>query len=999
MGDPQMRLIVSCEIVEKPLDGNRDTEAVAAHLTACGRMLKSRFDRSQNFSDITEALSAQKRALELTPLGHFLLPGRLSDLGNSLTTRFQSTGDLLDITDAIATHEKAVKLTLYRDSPLLNNLSIALTLRFRHTGDLWDISMAIVVLELARDITPEGHPTLPSILSNLGRAFRTHFDKTWDSSVLAKCISAFQKAIELTPEDDEGMPGLLVELGTAFRCRFEQDGNLSDSNEAIELQNKALELTPAGHADLPSRLDAVGTALRTRFQLTGERLFIDFAISNHRKALMLTPWNDPCFSCRLLNLGISFKCRFELTKSPSDIDNAISAHANAVELSPKDPLLFGMFGSLANALMCRFEHTGSASDLAAAEAAYQRAADLIPDGHRYQLALHRSIANASYIRFNKSGDSRDLERCISQYESAVNCRIGSPLLKLMTAAKWARLLRRHYPNSPQILSAFDMALGFVALIAGLDKTVERRYSWLQTEPGIAMEAAAAACSLDRPDKALEFLEQGRCLVWGQLSNLRTPLDELRRIDSSLAYRIADISKQLENKGSSRVGHHISMSFSERIALEDEAQSHVKLSQEREKLLQTARAIPGFEDFLKPSPSSDLLRHLPDSGPIVVVNVDESRCDAIALLTGLDEPLHIPLPNFTLDKAKKYRADLKMLLRSGRFHAREEEASTVLGSEAAARPIRPVNRARRDGDVVHGVLRGLWNDVVKPILDTLCFSQIHPSSTAAYPRIWWCPTGAMSFLPIHAAGVYRGSKTDSILDYAVSSYTPTVAAITDRVKKHRTIEKSVSGLFMTSQPNAQGMTSIPGTTLEVQLIHSLAIEHGARVVKLEGVDLTPEDCLKYMESFSSVHLACHASQDAADPLESRFLLHTGSLDLATILQSNLGKNADLAFLSACQTSTGEEKLSDEAVHLAAGMLAAGYRRVVATMWAIGDQPAQEVATSFYEYLWSHGEENRDGGFDGTVSAYALHHAVQQLRHRLDNSESSLLTWVPYVHFGY
>ncbi|KAF6743305.1 hypothetical protein DFP72DRAFT_828112, partial [Ephemerocybe angulata] len=108
---------------------------------------------------------------------------------------------------------------------------------------------------------------------------------------------------------------------------------------------------------------------------------------------------------------------------------------------------------------------------------------------------------------------------------------------------------------------------------------------------------------------------------------------------------------------------------------------------------------------------------------------------------------------------------------------------------------------------------------------------------------------------------------------------------------------------------------------------------------------------------------------------------------------------LAFLSACQTSSGEETLSDEAVHLAAWMLAAGYRRVVATMWSIGDEPAQEVAKDFYEYLWRQKEDNGDCTFDGTLSAYAMHHAVQRLRLRLDNTERSLLTWIPYVHFGY
>ncbi|KAF6748303.1 CHAT domain-containing protein, partial [Ephemerocybe angulata] len=962
-------------------------------------MLRDRFPRTRNFSDITEAISAHQRAVELTPPGHFLLPGRLSDLGNSLNARFQSTGDLADVSEAIATQEKAVKLTPDTDSELrwrLSNLGIALILRYERTGDLSDSSRAIEALELARDMVPQEHPRLPSLLANLGHALEIHFDRTWDRSVLAKCISAQQKLVELTPEDDENLPTLLVDLGAVFRRRFEQDGNPTDSDESITLQLKAVELTPEADASLPHRLDALGNALSARFNMTRERSYIDAAISRQQKAVKLTPDNHSHYAGRLLNLGTSFMRRFEQTKNPSDIDNAIAAHTKAVELSPEDPLLCTMLGNLAVSLMSRFEHTWGASDLAAAEAAQQRSVDLIPEGHGTQFALLRNVANASYVRFNRSGDISDLEKCIIQYESAATCRVGTPYAKLKVAARWARLQRLHCAHSPQMLPAFDMALGFLALLAGLEQTVQGRYSRLQSESGIALEAAAAACALDRPDKALEFLEQGRCLVWGQLNNLRTPLDELRSIDRRLADRIADTSKQLEKTGSSRATPHVNMTFAKRIALEDESQGHSKLAQQWDELLQTARAIPGFENFLKPSPSSTLLRHLPDSGPIIVINVDEGRCDAIALLAGVDEPLHIPLPNFSLDKAKKDRTDLKLHLRSGGFRVREIGTGMVLGGDAA-RPIKPINRARREGDVVHGVLGALWNDVVKPILDALGFSVLDPTSTELLPRIWWCPTGAMSFLPLHAAGIYTGSDTESVLDYAVSSYTPTVTAISNRARNHRAIDKSVSGLFLTSQPNAPGATSIPGTTNEVDSIHSMGRRNGTRVLRLEGGDVTAGGCLKHMENYSSVHFACHASQDAANPLQSRFLLHKGSLDLATILQSNL-KNADLAFLSACQTSIGEEKLSDEAVHLAAGMLAAGYRRVVATMWSIGDEPAQEVASSFYEYLWSHREGDRDGGFDGTLSAYALHHAVQQLRHRLNNSEFSLLTWVPYVHFG-
>jgi len=78
----------------------------------------------------------------------------------------------------------------------------------------------------------------------------------------------------------------------------------------------------------------------------------------------------------------------------------------------------------------------------------------------------------------------------------------------------------------------------------------------------------------------------------------------------------------------------------------------------------------------------------------------------------------------------------------------------------------------------------------------------------------------------------------------------------------------------------------------------------------------------MESHGSIHLACHATQNLESPLKSGFYLHDGCLELSEIMRQKFSVR-ELAFLSACQMSTGAEKLSEEAVHLAAGMLAAGY----------------------------------------------------------------------------
>jgi CHAT domain-containing protein len=277
-------------------------------------------------------------------------------------------------------------------------------------------------------------------------------------------------------------------------------------------------------------------------------------------------------------------------------------------------------------------------------------------------------------------------------------------------------------------------------------------------------------------------------------------------------------------------------------------------------------------------------------------------------------------------------------------------------------------------------------------------RIEDGSGKERPRIWWCPTGPLSFLPIHAAGNYGGTHPESAMDYVVSSYTPNVTALKRCFEERHSIDDSVAGLFLTSQPDAIMGSRIPGTTREVQKIYQTTLEHGTRALKLKGDEVSPEECLDHFECFSSVHLTCHGSQNTEDPLSSKFIFHRGTLDLSTIIKKNL-KNADLAFLSACQTSTGDEKLSEEAVHLAAGMLAAGYRRVVGTMWSIRDSTAQQVAVNFYDHLFKHREEGSGNRFDGSLSVYALHHAVQELRKTTDYSETSLLTWLPFVHFGH
>ena len=54
--------------------------------------------------------------------------------------------------------------------------------------------------------------------------------------------------------------------------------------------------------------------------------------------------------------------------------------------------------------------------------------------------------------------------------------------------------------------------------------------------------------------------------------------------------------------------------------------------------------------------------------------------------------------------------------------------------------------------------------------------IPQAHTKHLPRIWWCATGSLAFLPSHAAGIYDAEIGNKLSDYVVSSYTPTLTAI-------------------------------------------------------------------------------------------------------------------------------------------------------------------------------------------------------------------------------
>ena len=98
--------------------------------------------------------------------------------------------------------------------------------------------------------------------------------------------------------------------------------------------------------------------------------------------------------------------------------------------------------------------------------------------------------------------------------------------------------------------------------------------------------------------------------------------------------------------------------------------------------------------------------LQHTGPVVILNAAETRCDALVVLANVDHAIHVPLPKFTLGRSKDLQTSLKSFVR---------HACVVPCDDRYGQPI-----PQEDVGQWNPMLSSLWKCVVKPVLDALAF---------------------------------------------------------------------------------------------------------------------------------------------------------------------------------------------------------------------------------------------------------------------------------------
>lgn len=102
--------------------------------------------------------------------------------------------------------------------------------------------------------------------------------------------------------------------------------------------------------------------------------------------------------------------------------------------------------------------------------------------------------------------------------------------------------------------------------------------------------------------------------------------------------------------------------------------------------------------------------------------------------------------------------------------------------------------------------------------------------------------------------------------------------------------------------------------------------------IPGSPATVESVIPCLSTSSIIHFACHGSQNRLNPLDSALHLQKDQyLTISKIMQQKNIPKGTLAFLCACETAMGDEKLPDQAMSIGASLIFSGFSSVVATMW--------------------------------------------------------------------
>jgi tetratricopeptide (TPR) repeat protein len=843
-------------------------------------------DEDAVLQDIREA----REALAACPQDHPDRAMHAQWLGNRLFVCHSQTGDVSLIDECIKAEREALALRPPGHSDRVHsctNLGISLRTRYKQCGDPGLLDEAIEPQREALALRPPGHPDRALSCANLAVSLWKRYKQCGDLGLLDESIGFTREALALRPP---GHPGRVVScsyLGSLLLERYQQCGDLGLLDEAIEFEREALALRPLGHPHRALSCANLGALLDARCRECDDLGLLDEAIELQREALALRPPGDPNRALECRNLSYFLIDCYTLTKNTAVLDEAIKLCSHSLK--------YGTSLEAWQSFLCL-------------SLLY-----MIPATFYFSLASALGYLNLSFA--SEFDNVHDFVR---------GTRIN--LSRVWDASRvWAS-------DTPlQLCNMYTQLIDRLPLAAGFVLDTSSRLQTLKSTHHIGTDACVAAILAKQSSQAIELLDRAHGLVWAQALHQRDPQTEgaPAELTAELADHLCAISAPVPAPlgNSSQPAH-------------DQDGRH-KRNTRIQAILREIRATPGSERFMLGA-SYDTLRMAAREHPVIVLVAGRGYAFALIMLNAAEDQPHALRLELTSDQLSALRGSAEQAGLRSRADMRNCEPEARLGL-ASRRTENGVNHKP------HQVLADIWRKIIQPILHYLQLEvctltrcdlaelthMAQKATGRARPRIHWCANGDFVFLPLHAAGIYSGPQAsrECCSDYVVSSYTPTVSALLRAQAQAPSVRSTDVDMLLVGEDSAKNpaLSKLWNVRTELTRVGSIATaKHFGNTIETIARDATVERVTERIKTASFVHLACHGLQHRTNAVESGFYLNDNKLTISRLMELQLDRPW-FAYLSACETAKGDAEQPDQVMHLAAAMLFAGFKHVVATMW--------------------------------------------------------------------
>ncbi|MET8051886.1 CHAT domain-containing protein [Streptosporangium sp. NPDC005286] len=872
---------------------------------------------------LNDAVHAAREAVARVRAEDPIRAACLTTLGSVLEEVYLRHGDDASLAESVASLREAVELLGDEPSKDLVIARSALGSALRNlairTGDETALEEAVVALRAASGGLNPGDPHHSFIVPRLAMSLTMRFAERGSEEDIEEAVRIAREALEMFPLRSAGRYTVLPAYAQVILIRSAYLGDLSAFPEAADALEESIDAVPPGASGRALHLDLLGTVQLLRFQASGDATCLNEGIRRKRQAVAET---DPAMRdtpLLLSGLAWALRIRFDHTGERPALDEAVElCRAAAAAAPPGDAQRQAGLKELGQTLLRRAQLTGDPGELAEAIRLLREADDPI------------GVGDAMTERFTRSGDAADLDEALRTLREVARSPSGNLSDRLRASWKWGQAAADHGRWE-------EGADGFAAAVRLLPLATTRRLPRAEQERVLGSNAYfgldAAACALHQgqPVRALELLEYGRGLLFAQSLETRSDLGELEERAPELALRVRRLRGLLDQEPSV-LGTAMAGSLT--------AEHRWRLAAEWEEALRAVHAM----GLLVPPRGEDLIATVGED-PVVVVNVSPYRSDALIVRKDGVESVHLPL----LDRDRSFQHAIRFRL-------------AVEGTV--------------DMRVAEETLSWLWDAVAAPVLDALGLTG-PPVPGGPAPRVCWCPTTALSYLPLHAAG--RPGEP-GVLDHVVSSYTSTLRAL-QHARRQPPAPPRPRRPLVVAVDRTPGMSDLPATVKEAE-----RIAHRIPGSVLLGA-VSRERLLAALPDHAWLHFAGHAYADPHRPSRSHLALGHDRLGVLDIARQDL-PHAELAYLSACHTAAPTGRIADEAIHLASAFQLAGYEHVIATLWGIRDDVAAQAADHVYARL--------DPGVPpGAGVADAVHGASLALRERYPGRPD---LWAAIIHTG-